>query len=69
MVFKVADGWRAVCPFVELHGEWESGGTIRQGPITSEVLALFGLTTADLRWRVEVANLKSFLALEVLIRK
>ncbi|MGH3614753.1 MAG: helix-turn-helix domain-containing protein [Pseudonocardia sp.] len=30
------------------------------------VLALFGLTTADLRWRVEVANLKSFLALEVL---
>ncbi|MGI9001264.1 MAG: hypothetical protein ACR2GH_06315 [Pseudonocardia sp.] len=60
VMFKDSAGWRPVCPFVELHGEWESDGTTRQGPITAEVLALFGLTIADLRWRVEVANLKSF---------
>lgn len=60
ITFKDADGFKPVCPFFELHGVWEIGGQEEEGAITPEVLARFGLTAADLRWRVEVANLKPF---------
>jgi hypothetical protein len=60
IVFKDAQGFRPVCPFFELHGAWQDGGTERTGPITPEVLAAFGLSLADVEWTVEVANLKPF---------
>lgn len=60
ITFKDADGFKPVCPFFELHGAWELDGQEQEGPITPEVLARFGLTAADLRWQVEVANLKPF---------
>ncbi len=60
MVFKDAEGIRPVCPFFELHGEWELRGEVNSGPVTPTVLGAFGLTERDLRWRVDVANLKPF---------
>ncbi|WP_327733609.1 hypothetical protein OG749_06770 [Streptomyces nojiriensis] len=53
------DRWRPVCPYFELHGTWTSGGSRRTGPLTEAVLAEFGLTLADLGWKVAVANLKA----------
>jgi hypothetical protein len=58
--FKDAAGFKPVCPFFELHGMWELDGQEQEGPITPDVLATFGLGASDLRWRVEVANLKPF---------
>jgi hypothetical protein len=57
--FKDADGWRPVCPYFELHASWTSDGDRRTGPLTAAVLKEFGLSPADLRWRVAVANLKA----------
>ncbi|MEB3283147.1 MAG: hypothetical protein VKK42_29925 [Lyngbya sp.] len=56
--FKDAQGFKPVCPFFELHGEWSTQTGVKTGPITPQVLAKFGLTTKDLQWKVEVANLK-----------
>lgn len=59
--FKDSSGFRPVCPFFELHGDWtEPGGESRSGAITRDVLASFGLAPADLVWSIEVANLKAF---------
>jgi hypothetical protein len=59
--FKDAQGFKPVCPFFELHGQWRtSAGVITEGAITPEVLAQFGLTTRDVQWKVEVGNLKPF---------
>lgn len=58
---KDASGFRPVCPFFELHGEWtEATGESRSGAVTLEILERFGLSTADLAWRIEAANLKAF---------
>ncbi len=56
--FKDTQGFKPVCPFFELHGEWSTETGVQTGPITPQVLAKFGLTTKDLQWKVEVANLK-----------
>ena len=46
--FKDADGaFRPVCPFFELHGTWELGGTEHSGPITSQVLTDNGLPLTE----------------------
>jgi hypothetical protein len=58
--FKDAQGFKPVCPFFELHGQWRTETGVQEGAITPEVLAQFGLTTRDLQWKVEVANLKPF---------
>jgi hypothetical protein len=58
--FKDAAGFRPVCPFFELHAEWTTDDGPRSGPLTAEVLAAEGLDLADVRWEVEVANLKPF---------
>lgn len=58
VAFKDSDGFKPVCPFFELHGEWEIDGNTATGPITPQVLELFGLQASDLRWTVKVANLK-----------
>ncbi|MGK5693479.1 hypothetical protein ACSNOJ_11380 [Streptomyces sp. URMC 128] len=57
--FKDERGWRPICPFFEVHGSWVIDGVRGEGPITTEVLDAFGLTPADVRWKVEVANLKA----------
>ncbi|WAZ19207.1 hypothetical protein STRCI_000241 [Streptomyces cinnabarinus] len=57
--FKDARGWRPICPFFEVHGTWVIDGVRDDGPITTEVLDAFGLTPADVQWKVEVANLKA----------
>jgi hypothetical protein len=51
-------GFRPVCPFFELHGEWTDGPR-GGGPITTSVLAQCGRTLADVVWTVTVANLKA----------
>lgn len=60
VAFKDEHGFRPVCPFFELHGAWQDGGTERSGPMSPEVLAAFGLSLADVEWTIEVANLKPF---------
>lgn len=58
-----ADGtwrFRPVCPFFELHGRWQADGRTEEGPITPEVLGKFGLTTADMHWKISLANLKAY---------
>ena len=49
-----------VCPFFELHGAWTEDGVDKEGPITEAVLQGAGLSLADVRWTVAVANLKAF---------
>lgn len=58
ITFKDSAGFKPVCPFFELHGEWEINGNTVTGAITPQVLELFDLQASDLRWTVEVANLK-----------
>jgi hypothetical protein len=60
IIFKDQTGIRPVCPFFELHAEWERDGNVERGPLTPEVLASFGLEVRSVRWTVEVANLKPF---------
>lgn len=60
ITFKDAQGFKPVCPFFELHGEWTTQTGVNTGPITPQVLAEFGLTTLDLQWKIEVANLKPY---------
>ncbi|OLZ56764.1 hypothetical protein AVW11_29685 [Streptomyces amritsarensis] len=57
--FKDEAGWRPVCPYFELHGAWTVGGVAGTGPVTEQVLADCGLSLADVRWEVRVANLKA----------
>lgn len=58
--FKDGDSYRPVCPFFELHGEWEDGPRTRTGPVTRKVLKAHGLTAAKLLWTVRAGNLKAF---------
>ncbi|EFC82016.1 hypothetical protein [Parafrankia sp. EUN1f] len=58
VTFKDAAGFRPVCPFFELHGAWTADGVAHEGPITGEVLAAAGIALGEVRWEVEVANLK-----------
>ena len=58
--FKDGDQYRPVCPFFELHGEWESEGKTIQGPITKGLLAGWGIPLEHLRWTVHAGNLKPF---------
>lgn len=60
VIFKDGDCFRPVCPFFELHAAWDEGGTEVEGPLTTDRLQQFGLSQADLKWRVDVANLKAF---------
>ncbi|MFI1651521.1 hypothetical protein ACH4XT_31980 [Streptomyces avidinii] len=57
--FKDGAGWRPICPYFELHGSWTVDGKSGTGPVTEQVLADSGLSLADVRWEVSVANLKA----------
>ncbi len=61
--FKDAAGFRPVCPFFELHADWEeagAGGRSRETPVTRDILERAGIAVEDVRWSVAVANLKPF---------
>jgi hypothetical protein len=61
LTLKDSEGFRPVCPYFELHGEWEdSNGNVNSGAITKNVLQEAGLSAADIKWKVRVANLKPF---------
>lgn len=53
-------GFRPVCPFFELHGEWDGDGGPVTGPITLEQLKAVGCTLDDAEWKVQVANRKAY---------
>lgn len=55
IILKDEAGIRPVCPFFELHGEWDGGS----GPVTPEILAMNGKAAADLKWSVEFCNAKA----------
>ncbi|MFD3758073.1 hypothetical protein [Streptomyces sp. NPDC058622] len=59
--FKDVNGFRPICPFFELHGTWTSADGQRhtEKPITVDVLAEFGIDLAEVKWQVNVANLKA----------
>jgi hypothetical protein len=57
--FKDAKGFRPVCPFFELWGQWGERDDERSA-ITPELLQRFGLAESQLVWTVEVANLKPY---------
>jgi hypothetical protein len=58
--FRDEEGIRPVCPFFELHGTWEEGGTTKSGPITAQLLASLGGSLDALTWEVRTCNLKAF---------
>lgn len=58
--FRDEAGIRPVCTFFELHGRWGRGDGDTTGPVTATLLESAGLSLRDLRWDVEVANLKAF---------
>jgi len=59
--FRDADGLKPVCPFFELHGRWRSEDkTASEVQVTEALLASMGKKVSDLRWKVEVANLKPY---------
>jgi hypothetical protein len=58
--FKDGDAFRPVCPFFELHAEWEIEGKVGTGPLTKDVLDELDVSLEALTWRVEVSNLKAF---------
>ena len=54
-------GFKPVCPFFELHGAWTTPEGVEQsGPVTPQILAMFGFQAKDLSWKIEVANFKAF---------
>jgi len=62
VTFRDEKGLKPVCPFFELHGSWRHEGAQQSesGPITPALLSSLKLQLSDLRWKVEVANLKPF---------
>jgi hypothetical protein len=59
VVFKDEHGLRPVCPFFEVHAVWEEDGKDVERPLTKALLESAGLKATDLRWQVEIANLKA----------
>lgn len=55
VMFRDAQGMRPVCPFFELHGEWEGEDGVRTGLVPESILPARALV-----WHVHVANLKAF---------
>lgn len=61
-----AERFYPVCPFFELHGEWDDDGAVRSGPLTPEILAAHApplgdkpVQLSDVVWEVVVANPKA----------
>src|SRR5262249_5037543 len=58
--FKDGDAFRPVCPFFELHAEWDIDGEVSTGLLTKDVLDRLNVPLDALQWRIKVANLKAF---------
>jgi hypothetical protein len=61
VLFKDENGIRPVCPFFELHGDWDG----REGSnteVTEAVLQQNGLALADIEWGIRHANHKAYAA-------
>lgn len=52
--------FRPVCPFFEIHGEWEIEKNIESGAITTSILEKLGLTAQDITWTVKIGNYKPY---------
>jgi hypothetical protein len=61
VLFKDENGIRPVCPFFELHGDWDGrqGGDAR---LTETVLRQNGLALGDIEWSIRHANHKAYAA-------
>ncbi len=61
IVFKDAQGFRPVCPYFQLKGTWEnSEGKLVDGFITKQVLEQAGIQLEDIKWSIEIGNLKVY---------
>ena len=58
MLFKDEDGLRPVCPFFELHGQWDGQGD--STALTPRLLREDGFSLQDLTWSIRHANLKAY---------
>jgi hypothetical protein len=61
IVFRDEEGIRPVCPFLELHCDSSDGsGTRQAGPLTHAQLRAWGGELSDVRWSIQISNLKAF---------
>lgn len=61
VIFKDDMGFRPVCPYFELKGEWEDDdGEIYKGSITIDILNKAGIDIATVKWSIEIGNLKAY---------
>ncbi len=58
-LFRDEHGIRPVCPFFELHADWD-GRNGASTALTEQVLRDNGLALADLTWSIHHANLKAY---------
>lgn len=61
ILFKDEMGIRPVCPFYELHGEWD-GQPANDSRLTEKGLRDNGLSLADIDWEIRHANHKAYIA-------
>jgi hypothetical protein len=61
ILFKDEEGICPVCPFFELHGEWD-GQDPKDTRLTQAVLLENNLTLADIEWQIHHANHKAYIA-------
>ena len=61
-LFRDEHGIRPVCPYFELHGEFDPDPSDREHStlITHAVLSRFGLGARDIEWSIKHANLKAY---------
>lgn len=60
LTFKDERGWKPVCPFFELHCSLSESGKNITRPVTPLTLKKLGKSSHDLKWKIEVANLKAY---------
>lgn len=61
IIFKDEIGFRPVCPYFELKGEWEDDeGETHEGSITISILNKVGLDISSIKWSIEIGNLKAY---------
>lgn len=59
-LFRDEHGIRPVCPFFELHGEWEGQRPDEPTNLTEKILADAGVALSDITWTLDHANHKAF---------
>ncbi len=62
ILFKDEKGIRPVCPFYELHGEWDGRAVNESTHLSEKILQDNGLSLADLAWEIRHANHKAYIA-------